>query len=59
MEIWKKDWGSLRLNPETSCNCGPLCTSRRVYRLESIVKTYKDTDMHKIMDCTCPRKFSQ
>ena len=54
MKIWKKDWNSLRFNPGTSCDCGPLYTSRRVYQLESVVKTYKDTDTRKIVDCSYP-----
>ena len=52
MKIWEKDWDSLRFNPKTSCNCGPLYASRQVYQLENVVEMFKNTDTCKVLDCS-------
>ena len=54
MKIWEKDWDDSRFNSETLCDCGPLYTSRQVYKLDSVVKTFENTDTRKVLDCSYP-----
>ena len=56
MKIWEKDWDSLRFNPKT-CDCGPLYSIWRVYQLEIVVEMFKNTDTHKVLDCSYPPSY--